>query len=151
MQDSATGEPARTPGRSASDQGDSTMDRIPPFGAEVDERDHESLVVLSGELDLSSAPQLRELLAGLLSGDLPVRVVLDLSNLVYLDSTGLSVLVTACKRATATGSDLAILNPNSSVRRLFQITALDQFFTIIDETGQSNASAIEDGGQTSTD
>jgi anti-sigma B factor antagonist len=92
---------------------------------------HESVVSLSGELDLSSAPPLRELLASVLAEDPPPRIVLDLSDLDYLDSTGLSVFVTAHKRALASGIELTLANPNPSVTRLFQITALDKVFGII--------------------
>ena len=95
----------------------------------------ETLVRLSGELDLSSAPALRELLAGAFEDDGPRRIVLDLSDLIYLDSTGLSIFVSAHKRATASGIELCLANPNPSVARLFKITALDHFFTILDATG----------------
>src|ERR1700735_135190 len=82
----------------------------------------ETLVSLSGELDLSSAPALRELLAGAFEDDGPPRIVLDLSGLIYLDSTGLSIFVSAHKRATASGIAFCLANPNPSVRRLFKIT-----------------------------
>ena len=90
---------------------------------------------LSGELDLSSAPALRELLAGAFDDDHQHRIVLDLSDLIYLDSTGLSIFVTAHKRATATGVEFCLANPNPSIGQLFKITALDQFFTVLDSDG----------------
>jgi anti-sigma B factor antagonist len=92
----------------------------------------EAFIHLEGELDLSSAPQLRELLVTMLSGDPPRRVVVDLSDLVYLDSTGLSVFVTAHKRTSSTGTQFCLDNPNPSVRRLLRITALDQIFDVLD-------------------
>ena len=92
----------------------------------------ETLVSLGGELDLSSAPALRELLAGAFEDDGPRRIVLDLSDLIYLDSTGLSIFVSAHKRASASGVEFCLANPNPSVARLFKITALDHFFTIVD-------------------
>jgi anti-sigma B factor antagonist len=95
----------------------------------------ETLVRLSGELDLSSAPALREVLAGAFEDDGPRRIVLDLSDLIYLDSTGLSIFVSAHKRATASSIEFCLANPNPSVGRLFKITALDHFFTILDSTG----------------
>lgn len=103
-----------------------------------------SLVSLSGELDLSSAPPLRELLARMIDDDRPGRIVLDLSDLIYLDSTGLSVFVAAQKRATASGVEFCLANPNPSVGRLFEITALDQFFEIVD-SASSAVSAAKDG------
>ena len=96
---------------------------------------HETLVRLSGELDLSSAPALRELLAGAFEDDGPRRIVLDLSDLIYLDSTGLSIFVSAFKRAAATDVELCLANPNPSVGQLLRNAALDHFFTILDSAG----------------
>jgi anti-sigma B factor antagonist len=83
--------------------------------------------------------------AGILAEDLPSRLVVDLSDLVYLDSTGLSVFVTVQKRASAAGIDFRLSNPNPSVRRLFQITALDQFF-MLDGDGASEPAGVDDQG-----
>ena len=107
----------------------------PTLNLKVLETDQETIVSLSGELDLSSAPSLRELLAGAFEDDGPRRIVLDLSDLIYLDSTGLSIFVSAHKRATATGMEFCLANPNPSIGQLFKITALDHFFTIVDATG----------------
>jgi anti-sigma B factor antagonist len=104
-------------------------------------RGQESLVNLSGELDLSSAPALRELLAGTFENDGPRRIVLDLSDLIYLDSTGLSIFVATQKRASASGIEFCLANPNPSVGQLFKITALDQFFTIIDSASPTMTAA----------
>jgi anti-sigma B factor antagonist len=107
----------------------------PTLNLKVLQTGQETLVSLSGELDLSSAPTLRELLAGAFDDDRQRRIVLDLSDLIYLDSTGLSIFVTAHKRATATGKEFCLANPNPSIGQLFKITALDHFFTILDSTG----------------
>jgi anti-sigma B factor antagonist len=107
----------------------------PTLNLKVLQGHQEITVSLSGELDLSSAPALRELLAGAFQDDGPRRIVLDLSDLIYLDSTGLSIFVSAHKRASASGVEFCLANPNPSVARLFKITALDHFFTIVDATG----------------
>jgi anti-sigma B factor antagonist len=101
----------------------------------------ESLVSLSGELDLSSAPPLRELLSRVLEEDSLHRLVVDLSDLIYLDSTGLSVFVTAHKRASASGIQFCLANPNPSVGHLFKVTALDQVFEIVGSTDASGPAA----------
>ena len=97
----------------------------------------ESLVSLRGELDLSSAPPLRDLFSRVLDDDRLHRLVVDLSDLIYLDSTGLSVFVTAHKRASASGVEFRLANPNPSVGQLFKVTALDQVFEIDDSTHAS--------------
>jgi anti-sigma B factor antagonist len=104
------------------------------------ERDDVCVISMRGELDLLSAPPLRELLATVFSQKQPQRLVLDLKELIYLDSTGLSVFVTAQKRAAAAGVELSLVDPNPSVRRLFEITALDRIFTILDPEGSSGSS-----------
>jgi anti-sigma B factor antagonist len=76
--------------------------------------------------------------------------VVDLTELVYLDSTGLSVFVTAHKRASASGIEFCLANPNSSVRRLLGITALDEIFVVVDpaepaDSPTSTLHASQDG------
>ncbi|MFZ0251204.1 MAG: STAS domain-containing protein [Acidimicrobiales bacterium] len=135
MHDGAPAEPPRVPTRDVSDASDGESVESPGLRIDVRRDDHEAIVQLSGELDLSSAPQLRDFLVTLLSEDGPGRLVVDLSDLVYLDSTGLSVLVTAHKRAISSGTAFSLASPNSSVRRLLGITALDQIFDFVDSPG----------------
>jgi anti-sigma B factor antagonist len=127
--ESAKRDPGRTPDSAV---GGHDVAGSPTLNLKVLQTAQETLVSLSGELDLSSAPTLRELLAGAFEDDRQRRIVLDLTDLIYLDSTGLSIFVTAHKRATATGMEFCLANPNPSIGQLFKITALDHFFTIID-------------------
>ena len=111
MQQSAMGDSGPTPARGAdgateqdgaegSRNGEAFLvSETPMLTLRLVQGERESVVGLSGELDLSSAPPLRELLARVLTEDPPSRIVLELSDLDYLDSTGLSVFVTAHKRA----------------------------------------------------
>jgi anti-sigma B factor antagonist len=123
-------------GRAAvSAEGGHEVTGSPTLNLKVLQTGQETLVSLGGELDLSSAPALRELLAGAFDDDHQRRIVLDLTDLIYLDSTGLSIFVTAHKRATATGMEFCLANPNPSISQLFKITALDHFFTILDSAG----------------
>jgi anti-sigma B factor antagonist len=135
MQDNEPDGIPRAKGGAASHDGDAEDMGSLPFSVHTSRRKKESFVELSGELDLSSAPLLREALVTTFTEDRPGRLVLDLSNLIYLDSTGLSVFVTTHKRAAADGIEFCLANPNGSVRRLLQITALDQVFVIVDEDG----------------
>ena len=108
----------------------------------------ESLVSLSGELDLSSAPPLRELLSRVFDEDHLHRLVVDLSDLIYLDSTGLSVFVTAHKRACASGIEFCLANPKPLVSQLFKVTALDQVFEIVDSSYASGPATADDAART---
>lgn len=95
-------------------------------GAEGSER---TLMTLEGDLDLATAGQLHERLDELARAGI-TRIALDLSDLQFLDSTGLSVLLTEHHRVEALGGELVILSPTRRVRRVFQITGLDRYLNI---------------------
>lgn len=78
---------------------------------------------LSGELDAASAPALRERLAEVAtkSGG---PLVIDLTTLEFIDSTGLSVLLNAKRRLTRRGRGFAIVCPPGHVRRILEVTQL---------------------------
>jgi anti-sigma B factor antagonist len=105
---------------------------VQPFAVEVHRVEGRSVVALSGELDLATAPELRERL-GILSETGENQVTLDLTHLDFVDSTGLSVFVMAFNRAQAGGGSLIIRNPSLPVMRIFEITGLTSVFTIADE------------------
>jgi anti-sigma B factor antagonist len=96
-----------------------------------DERlDEQTLVVAaSGEIHLSTAPKLAERLAGAVAGDAKA-VVIDLSAVTFIDSTGLGMLLEAQRRANQNNSALALVVANPTVLRLFEITRLDTTFAI---------------------
>ncbi|HET9092673.1 MAG TPA: STAS domain-containing protein [Acidimicrobiales bacterium] len=80
------------------------------------------LVMLRGELDLLSAPQLRSCLEDAMNS----TVVVDLSGLSFIDAAGLSVLVTARRRAETDGNHVKVTNPAGLVRRVFELAGLDE-------------------------
>jgi anti-anti-sigma factor len=65
---------------------------------------------------------------------LPVRlVVLDLSELTFVDSTGLEVMLRAARRAREQGRRLVVARPTAHVRKLLEMTAIDQTLDIVDD------------------
>ena len=86
-------------------------------------------VRLLGELDMSTAPQLRDELLRLVSGG-ATMITVDLSELAFVDSTGLSVLITALKRLRQQGGDMALRSPTAGTRRVLEITGLTEVFPI---------------------
>ena len=84
---------------------------------------------LLGELDMSTAAELRERLLGLAAGG-PTHVTVDLSALAFVDSTGLSVLITGLKRIRQQGGDMALRSPTPATRRVLEITGLTEVFSI---------------------
>ncbi len=84
---------------------------------------------LLGELDLSTAPQLRDELVRA-STEGAQMVTVDLADLAFIDSTGLSVLITGLKRLRQQGGDMALRSPTPSIRRVLEITGLTQIFAV---------------------
>jgi anti-sigma B factor antagonist len=83
------------------------------------------VVVVVGDVDLRSAPELRDRLASL--GDTGAKhVVVDLSDCEFLDSMGLGVLLGAKKRMARDGRQLRVVVSSPDVRRIFEITMLDR-------------------------
>jgi len=87
------------------------------------------IVVLEGELDLSNAPSLQAEFVGTLE-DLHGDLVLDIGALSFMDSSGLAMFVTLHKALESRGANLVISNPTPGVRRLFQITSLEDVLDI---------------------
>ena len=84
-------------------------------------------LILSGELDVAVIDRLQQRLAALAESD--ETVLLDLSELTFIDSSGLNVIVTAHRRAQRNGSELRI-DPNMSrpVHRVVHLMGLDSVF-----------------------
>ena len=85
------------------------------FGVDFVHSDGEALVLLSGELDVATAPALREHLAELASQGL-INISVDLSALRFIDSVGLSVFVVAKKHLEHMGGSFLLLRPSPRIR-----------------------------------
>jgi anti-sigma B factor antagonist len=104
--------------------GDSTFD--------LRERELDSattVIAVTGELHLSTAPEFSERLNAAIA-DGKTAVVLDLGEVSFIDSTGLSVLLNALRRVTRRQGRMALVCSNPTVLRLFEITRLDSTFDI---------------------
>lgn len=84
------------------------------------------MLALSGELDVVSAPEL-ELCLNELLADSSVRVVLDLSDLAFVDSAGVSVLIKAKQDAESSGRTLVLGRPTEQVHRVFALVGLAEW------------------------
>jgi anti-anti-sigma factor len=101
-----------------------------PLDLEISRSDERTLVALTGELDAATASYLYAALAKLEVEDAH-HVVLDLAKLTFMDSTGLSMVVTEHTRLKRSGGTLTIFSPSSAVRRLFEITGLANELDIV--------------------
>lgn len=99
------------------------------IGLEVSDRDGWTVLTVTGEVDVATAPRLREQLIRLVS-DERYRIVVDLGAVDFIDSTGLGVLIGALKRVRSHDGDLMLICSEPRVLRVFEITGLDRVFTI---------------------
>ena len=101
-----------------------------PLDLDVDERDGHTVVLVRGEVDLATSPQLRDCLAGIV-GD-RISVVVDLDNVGFIDSTGIGVLVGGVKRARSSGGELSLVCNQRRILKVLEITGLTQIFSVFD-------------------
>ena len=99
---------------------------------ETGEKDGYVHVALRGELDLSSVNKVQDELRRV-EGDKPAIVLLDLSKLTFLDSTGLRCLVTADQRARDEGRRVVLVRGPDPVQRVFSITRLEERLEMVDD------------------
>lgn len=90
--------------------------------------DGTTVVSVQGEVDLVSSEQLRRVLDDALQ-DTP-RVTLDLTELTFIDSSGLSALVDAHRKARDAGGALTLRHPTPMLRRLLDITKLETLLVV---------------------
>jgi anti-sigma B factor antagonist len=99
-----------------------------------------SVARLDGDVDIATAPRVREQLLALMAERSP-WVVLDLDGVGFMDSTGLGVIVGVLKRARTLGGDLRLVCTRPSVRRVFEITALDRTLPLAESPEAAVAAA----------
>jgi anti-sigma B factor antagonist len=119
-----------------------------PTGLEFDLTDeavdpNTHVIAVRGDVDLYSAPELRQRLDDLI-GHGKTHVLVDLSETSFIDSTTLGVLVGAIKRLRVHGGRLALACDDPSILRVFGITGLDQVIGVY-PTREAGIAALLDG------
>jgi anti-anti-sigma factor len=84
----------------------------------------ETVVVLAGEIDMSTVQRLATTVDELLAADTPTRVVLDMGGVTFCDSQGLGTLVVLSRKATMAQSYLVLVNVGAFLIRVLDITGL---------------------------
>jgi anti-sigma B factor antagonist len=98
-----------------------------------------TVVSVKGEVDLYTAPGLKDRLADLVSGGRN-RLAVDLGGVEFMDSTGLGVLIGGLKRCKEAGGSLALVAPREPVIKVLSITGLDKVFPIHETVDQASSS-----------
>ena len=102
------------------------------FRVDVTTENGAPVLSVRGELDLASSPALEEQVERAV-GEAQSTVIIDLRELEFMDSTGLSVLIRAHQRAQEAGHRLAIVNGSRQVRRLLSLTGVAERLTVVDD------------------
>ena len=103
------------------------------------------LVSLGGEVDLYTAPELKQELHRLV-GKGAKRIVIDMSETTFIDSTTLGVLLSVVKRVRPEGGSVVLVCPDRNVKRIFEITLLDRVFAIVDSRDEAMAELSGESG-----
>ena len=98
------------------------------------------VLTVRGEVDVATAPRLRQQLVEMAASG-PDTVVIDLDPVDFLDSTGLGVLVSGLKRFRTVGGDLLISCNQPRVLKVFEITGLTEVFGIQETVAAAVAAA----------
>ena len=102
---------------------------------EVDSR---TIVAVGGEIDVYTAPKLRDKITELV-GDGHHNLVIDMENVDFLDSTGLGVLVGGLKKVRAHEGSMELICSQDRLLKIFRITGLAKVFTIHESAESATA------------
>ncbi len=87
-------------------------------------------LILSGEIDLTVAPHLREVGAEMAKTVAPGRLEVDLAAVTFIDSSGLGALISLRNATRQSGASLVLIRPSPSVERFFELAGVKDSFSI---------------------
>jgi anti-anti-sigma factor len=93
---------------------------VTPLAVERSQNDGYAVLTVDGELDIATAPRMITALNEALA-DMATPLVVDLTRVVFMDSTGLALLMNARRRAMRLGQGFAIVCPGGPIARVFEI------------------------------
>ena len=100
--------------------------------------DSSNVLPLEGEIDLHVSPRIAASLQTLIAAK-PKQLVVDLSKVSYIDSSGLAILIEGMQNVTAYGGKFALSGLRETVRPIFEIARLDQVFRIFPDVNAALA------------
>lgn len=95
-----------------------------------------TVIEAAGDLDVASAPELRNLLSQEIDAG-HTRLVVDLSEVPFVDSTGLGTLVAIMRQASQAGGALKLASPRDTVSRVLTLTRMREFFDVSNSVAES--------------
>ena len=105
-------------------------------------RDGYELLVVEGELDIATAPRMIAALNEALA-DVAIPLVVDLSEVVFMDSTGLALLMNARRRVVRQNQGFAIVCPHGPIARVFEIADMVESLRVCPDTESARLAATQ--------
>lgn len=99
------------------------------FGSHIVELQGHNVLVLSGEIDAYTAPQLKQSIASILDGH-EEHLIVDMLKVRYMESIGISILIFAVKRLSPNGGTVNLVGCQPHIDRLLSITKMSTIFTL---------------------
>lgn len=99
-----------------------------------------TILDISGDIDLANSPAMRKVLLGEIKEKHTPKVLLNLKNVRYIDSSGIASLVEGLKASRDSGARLILYGLSSSVREVLELSRLQKIFEIYDSEEQALAS-----------
>ena len=106
------------------------------FSVAVASRGRWEILTVTGEIDMATAPRFRQRLLAVISAGAQ-NVVIDLSGVDFIDSTGLGVLMGAAKRVRSAGGDIRLVMAGSRLAELIELTRLDRVLDVFDSVSEA--------------
>ena len=97
-----------------------------------------TVVELQGEINFTSAPEIRVELITLLNDNQPQRMIVNMQHVPYMDSSGIAMLVEVMRHQHQAGRKLVLCELTKNVHSVFEIARLDSIFTIVDDLAAAN-------------
>lgn len=91
---------------------------------------------MTGEIDMATAPRFRQRLLAVIAAGAQ-NVVIDLSGVDFIDSTGLGVLMGAAKRVRSAGGDIRLVMAGTRLAELIELTRLDRVLDVFDSVSEA--------------
>jgi anti-sigma B factor antagonist len=108
------------------------------FQIDEETEGHVPVLAITGEIDLSKAPEVKERLMAIASSGAQLAIV-DLTEVTFLDSTALGVLVSGLKRIRSGGGDLRLVVTRPNLVKVFEITGLLELFPLASSRAEAAA------------
>src|ERR1700728_2845678 len=122
--------------RAAKTRDDEAMSSDAQFDVVASEQPGVAVLAARGEIDVASAPEFQAALSGLIQQG-PEILVVDTSEVSFIDSTGLGVLIGAEKQMRNDGRRLRLVVTQPQISRLLALTGLNEVFTVMSSTSEA--------------